>query len=153
MHIGSVMIAATFALAITLDAADARRGGGGGGFRGGGGFGGGMRAGGGFPRRRFQRRTLCRCRTCRVGHMGWQSAGCGYASRLGWRWLGGQSARLGAAVAGQEIVPVGAADGRATDRVGEEVGGRLSRLGLGSSGGGSWDRERGCLGQRLRLPV
>jgi hypothetical protein len=49
MHIGSVVIAAAFALALTIDAADARRGGGGG-MRGGGFSGGGMRAGGGAGR-------------------------------------------------------------------------------------------------------
>src|SRR6185436_17232255 len=45
MHIGSVAIAAVFALALVIDAADARRGGGGGGMRAGG-MGGGMAGGG-----------------------------------------------------------------------------------------------------------
>src|SRR5436190_461065 len=49
-YIGALTIAALFATALAIDAADARgRGGGGGGMRGGGGFsGGGMRGGGGF---------------------------------------------------------------------------------------------------------
>jgi hypothetical protein len=49
-HLGCVAIAGAFALALAIDAADARRGGGGGGMRGGGGgfSGGGMRGGGGF---------------------------------------------------------------------------------------------------------
>jgi hypothetical protein len=51
-RIGSLTIAALFATALAIDAADARRGGGGGGgMRGGGGFsGGGMRGGGGGGR-------------------------------------------------------------------------------------------------------
>jgi hypothetical protein len=48
-HIGCATLAAAFAIALAIDAADARRGGGGGGMRAGGGFsGGGMRGGGGF---------------------------------------------------------------------------------------------------------
>ena len=50
-HLGCVAIAAVFAMALAIDAADARRGGGGGGMRGGGGGfsgGGGMRGGGSF---------------------------------------------------------------------------------------------------------
>jgi hypothetical protein len=51
-HIGCTAIAAVFALALAIDAADARRGGGGGMRGGGGGFsGGGMRGGGGAAMR------------------------------------------------------------------------------------------------------
>jgi hypothetical protein len=45
-HLGAAAIAAIFAMALAVDAADARRGGGGGGMRGGGFSGGGMRGGG-----------------------------------------------------------------------------------------------------------
>ena len=143
MHIGSVMIAATFALAITLDAADARRGGGGGGFRGGGGFGGGMRAGGGG----FRAAGFSGGRYAGAGRAGlgtWGGSRPGAGMRPGWGgggWAGNRPA--GAAVAGQEIVPVGAADGRATDRVGEEVGAAIP-AGVG-------EQRRRVLGLRARL--
>jgi len=85
-HVGAAAVAALFALAITADSADARRGGGGG-ARGGGGFhgGGGMRAGGGgFRGANFGGRAHVSHPIARPGRPGWGGGG-NWAGRPGYR--------------------------------------------------------------------
>ena len=106
MHIGSVAIAAVFALALVIDAADARRGGGGGGGMRAGGVGGGGRVGmAGGPRGPHVSHPIARPGpgnrpaggwANRPGYgPGWNNPGWGYRPGVGW----GAAAAVGAGLA------------------------------------------------------